>query len=335
MHSETSEAYLSPGTLDPPEPLSLVHRPVLVDGGHTEGLRHGHVGDVLVLALVAEAAEGLEEGAAELFAAGAVDDEVDGGVDGDEQVADVRDVVARRAQVGEVVIVSVEDAPHGVRDEGRDVAQEEDDNHHDHHARDAVPLGLALRHVRAQLLGHAQGHDQAVVEDHKNQHRRQVHDDEIQADLIDDGVVLVFVHLRSAVYSLAVLASDQLVLEEARNVVDQRYEDHEDELAACAAQGAEPRCVQRLTDSDVAVDGQQHGYPYRGHAHDAQQRVDHYEHVMERVAILRKVPPILRTNVQDPEEDEDENDAVGECQAPEEHVRGVLALLFPEHDYRD
>lgn len=129
--------------------VAVGHDAVIV-GGAIWGLAPGEGG-------VAEEepafrAEVLDEEALELLAEDDVDDEVDGGVDGDEEVGGLDELV------DDEVVEGLED----VVDEGQEVAEEEDDHDAEQHRRQpdlfllqtGEPLSLLIRPSHLQQVSH-------------------------------------------------------------------------------------------------------------------------------------------------------------------------------------
>ena len=88
------------------------------------------------------AAEDLHEERLELGSEDAVDEDVDGGVDGDEQVGDLDDLVEP------LELLDADELLEDVADEGEDVAEEEDDHDDEQHHSQVVVLLLLVAQDR-------------------------------------------------------------------------------------------------------------------------------------------------------------------------------------------
>ena len=88
------------------------------------------------------AAKDLHEQRLELGSEDAVDEDVDGGVDGDEQVGDLDDLVEPLERL------DVDELLEDVADEGEDVAEEEDDHDDEEHHSQVVVLLLLVAQDR-------------------------------------------------------------------------------------------------------------------------------------------------------------------------------------------
>ena len=198
--------------------------------------------------------------ALELAAEEAVDDEVERGVGGDEQVGDVRVAEVRGARgAARLAHRVVED----LVERRRRLADDERHDDDDHDERDvglvAAPPPVAARRVAAAVaLRTMQVAHQVDVDDDEDEERDEEDEDAVADVLVEDVV-------QADGREPDVAAARVPVLEEARHVVDADGGGGDGHLEARAGGGAEARRVQRAADRHVAVGGEQDEHPNGGH----------------------------------------------------------------------
>ena len=150
--------------------------------------------------LAAAAAERANQNEAKATTHEAVDDEVDAGVDGEQQIAgsvDVQEARAWKRDVGGRVMIE--------RDPGaqREVRQLADDEHDDDDDQRPSVLALlasggshAARAATPDLVRLAHRADQALVEERQRRERNEKSHDEEQTRLVDEKVYRVVAHGR-------------------------------------------------------------------------------------------------------------------------------------------
>jgi len=137
----------------------------------------------------------IHERGAESSTAQAVDDEVDGRVGDDEQVAESL-VVEERAGADEAAKVNGTD--NGLRHCGRGLSHHEHDDDNDQHQGDVLLGARRLRpaqtptaataHARSLLPGPAQLDDETLVEKGEREERNEKQNKEIEQVLVDQSV---------------------------------------------------------------------------------------------------------------------------------------------------
>ena len=217
------------------------------------------------------AAEEANELGAEVAAAEAIDEEVDGRVDRHQQVADASGVATR---AGQPQVTDDVQRPEEMTGEGRRVAHDADqhDGDDDHrHAllrrRHRVVGAARLARQSPEAVRSSQLAQQLRVERREERHRDEVHEDREGGDAVGEQVDDVALHQAGRPHPA--------VLEEARQREEERHDDHDRHVAVGAHQRADPLRLQRLADGDVAVDGEQ----------DRQPGVDEPDEVHEHVGV--------------------------------------------------
>jgi len=118
-----------------------------------------------------------------------------------------------------------------------------------------------------------------------------------------------------------------VVLEESRQAEDDGRAGDDDDVAVGALHGAESLSVKRSTDSDVAVDGQQHRQP----------RVDHTQHVRARKQpVVEKYVDVLVVDVDQyrdvtkraQQEDDEQDERVGDSERLRRPATQPVFLCF-------
>ena len=183
-----------------------------------------------------------------------VNDEVHGGVEDGQGVADGRVVVVPPAADPRLL---VDDGPEDHVDEGRGLADDED-AHDDDQDQGDVLLVPALPHLGPTSLASLQRHDQPDVEEDDREEWPAVNEDRVENVGVDDTVELVAAeradleHVLGRVVAHAHLGA--LVLEESRNVVE-HGEDGDDRHTDARLPGSVDlrRCTERSADGAVPV----------------------------------------------------------------------------------
>ena len=317
-------------------PLQVLHhgRGVVLHSRQLVAVGGGHGGTQAERAGVSiKMSEDAQQHLAELAAERRVDEEVDGGVDDEEQVAD-GDPLEEGGEVEDVEL----------RHQARGLAEDED---HDDEHQNQAEVGLVLVvnvGARAAALHAHQLLDEEDVEDEERRER----DDEDE-DGVEDGEVdrLVPVgppedRVGQVVAAgprrlLALLALPGVGGEEAGHVVEDRDQrdghDHHQRLAA----RAEPGGAERVTDGDVALHRHGHRDPHvarlQGHHREVDGRVDDGVDVLAEVH-ERVVVQVVGAGEGREDDDGGEEDAgVGDDEAAHVQDGGGLHLFAPQHHH--
>ena len=271
-----------------------------------------------------------------------VDEEVDRRVEDHEQVADAAQVELVSAADARRVVGRV---PHDEVDERRHLADREDENDDDEHERRVVVRLLARAlHLLPAASQPLQRVDEPHVEDAERDERQDEEEDEVEDVAVDDVVELLVTearvvgarepHGRVAAGDVE-LGELDLRVEELRDVVEEREDDDDGQLASRLQHGAEARGAVRHAHGHVAVDGDQHRHPDGGRLRDVGARQQADLHVGEHVGELGPPAGVVEQRAERVErQGGGEQRRVDDGQALEEERRRRLHHVLPEDDER-
>lgn len=204
-----------------------------------------------------------------------VDDEVDGRVGDDQQVAETAKVELESFAVPRTV---VKDRPHESVGKRRRLTDDENDDDDDEDQGDVVVLALAgalhLGPLATQLL---QRLHEADVEDRQHQQRQDQHEDHVEDVVVDEDVQLALAQLRLVSLDLRTVRRTlelEVALGETGDVVEYGEDEYHCQLDPCLTHGAEAGGLVGLADGDVTVDSDKYGHPDCGRLTDGGQRKD-------------------------------------------------------------
>ena len=168
----------------------------------------------------------------------------------------------------------------------------------------AAPTGSS--EFATALAGHAHGVDEESVEDDQRHERNAEHEDDVQprvVELLEDAAPAE--RRQIAADHLHVLDGhgkhDRVVFEELGDVEDDTGDDECGDDATGAADRAEALGAERVTDHDVAVDGEGQRQPDGADLEHERRRVQVRKHVREEVAVVacplrRRLSSVLQSS---------------------------------------